>query len=353
MRSRPISPVSRRRRRARRSCLASGPGTACPPRASRATCISAIRRRRRCCSSCVSEAFRWAASRFSHTARPQWRVAGWSVERELGARSDHAGAWGARRDARLSRRRNRRRRTIDGRHQGRSRGRVGGESGGPVATSDGSGRYRDERVLAPASGTGCLAGCAGCQFRGQHSGGRRHRARRKHRSRTARAATRRGDGRLSPHTRAVENWTLQPLTEFVREASVRLVLVLTPSGQVLAQSGFSRAVDVMSAAALAAAIVASTGELARQMQQPPFAALSHQGPKHGFFLATFVSDRGTLAVLAVYDLDVSSLGLVQLFYEQLAADLKAASPKHTVPKQVLAADFERELTDSLNTLFGR
>jgi len=158
---------------------------------------------------------------------------------------------------------------------------------------------------------------------------------------------------MSPQTRAVENWTLQPLTEFVREASVRLVLVLTPSGQVLAQSGFSRAVDVMSAAALAAAIVASTGELARQLQQPPFAALSHQGPKHGFFLATFVSDRGTLAVLAVYDLDVSSLGLVQLFYEQLAADLKAASPKTTVPKQVLAADFERELTDSLNTLFGR
>jgi len=58
-------------------------------------------------------------------------------------------------------------------------------------------------------------------------------------------------------------------------------------------------------------------------------------------------------VLAVYDLDVSSLGLVQLFYEQLAGDLKAASPKGAVPKQVLAADFERELTDSLNTLFGR
>jgi hypothetical protein len=134
---------------------------------------------------------------------------------------------------------------------------------------------------------------------------------------------------------------------------VRLVLVLTPSGQVLAQSGFSRAVDVMSAAALAAAIVAATGELARQLRQQPFAALSHQGPKTGFFLATFVAERGTLAVLAVYDLDVSSLGLVQLFYEQLAADLKAASPKGAVPKQVLAADFERELTDSLNTLFGR
>ncbi|MGH7607675.1 MAG: roadblock/LC7 domain-containing protein [Gemmatimonadales bacterium] len=154
-------------------------------------------------------------------------------------------------------------------------------------------------------------------------------------------------------TRAVEGWTLQPLTDFVRESSVRLVLVLTPAGQVLAQSGFSRAVDVMSAAALAAAIVASTTELAREMQQPPFAALNHQGQRHGIFLATLDTERGALVVLAVYDLDVSSIGLVQLFFEQLAADLQAASPKGTVPKQVLAADFERDLTDSLNTLFGR
>jgi predicted regulator of Ras-like GTPase activity (Roadblock/LC7/MglB family) len=154
-------------------------------------------------------------------------------------------------------------------------------------------------------------------------------------------------------TRAVEAWTLQPLTDFVREASARLVLVMTPAGQVLAQSGFSRAVDVMSAAALGAAIVASTTELAKQMRQPPFAALNHQGHRHGIFLATCGAERGLLVVLAVYDLDVSSLGLVQLFFEQLAADLKAASPKGAVSKQVLAADFERELTDSLNTLFGR
>lgn len=154
-------------------------------------------------------------------------------------------------------------------------------------------------------------------------------------------------------TRAVENWTLVPLTTFVREASVRLVLLMTPAGQVLAQSGFSRAVDVMSAAALGSAIIATTGELARQLKQPPFAALNHQGRKHGIFLASFDTNRGVLVVLAVYDLDVSSLGLVQLFYEQLAAGLRAASPAGAPPKPVLAEDFERELSDSLNTLFGR
>ncbi|MGH7612836.1 MAG: hypothetical protein ACREMW_02175 [Gemmatimonadales bacterium] len=153
--------------------------------------------------------------------------------------------------------------------------------------------------------------------------------------------------------RAVETWTLEPLTTYVSEAGARLVLLMTPAGQVLAQSGFLRAVDVMASSALGAAIMASTGEIARLMGQPPFAGLNHQGQRHGIFLSGFLTDRGPLNVLVVYDLDASSLGLVQLFFEQLVADLRAASPKTGVPKQVLAADFERELNESLNLLFGR
>lgn len=153
--------------------------------------------------------------------------------------------------------------------------------------------------------------------------------------------------------RAVETWTLAPLNAFIQEAQARLVLLMTPAGQVLAQSGFARAMDVMSAAALGAAIMASTNELARQLRQPPFAALNHQGVRHGIFLAELATGRGPLVVLAVYDLGASSLGLVQLFFEQLTSELRAASPAQSPAKQVLAADFERELTESLNTLFGR
>jgi len=154
-------------------------------------------------------------------------------------------------------------------------------------------------------------------------------------------------------TRAVEAWTLQPLVKFTKEAEARLVLLMTSAGQVMAQHGFSRAVEVMSAAALGAAIIASTVAMAKELKQPPFAALTHQGERHGIFLAGFGTARGMLVVLVVYDLEVSSVGLVQLFFEQLVADLQAACPKEGVPKQVLAADFERELSDSLNTLFGR
>ena len=57
---------------------------------------------------------------------------------------------------------------------------------------------------------------------------------------------------------------------YVGQASARLVVVMTPSGQVLAQHGFARAVDLMSAAALGAAIMASSGALAEQLGERSF-----------------------------------------------------------------------------------
>lgn len=152
--------------------------------------------------------------------------------------------------------------------------------------------------------------------------------------------------------RAVEPWTLEPLERFVAESGARLTLLMTPAGQVLAQYGFTRAVDVMSAAALGAAIVASTGEIARMLQEREFALLNHQGQQHGIFLGAFETPRGRLLALVVYGPD-SSVGLVQLFFEELVRGLVAASPAEEQPRAVLAANFEEELNRSLASLFGQ
>lgn len=154
-------------------------------------------------------------------------------------------------------------------------------------------------------------------------------------------------------TKAVDPWTLEPLRRFVVEAGARLVLLTTPAGQVIAQHGFTRAVDVMAAAALGAAIVASTAEINRMLAEPKFRALTHQGVRHGIFLASFGTPRGPMLALVVFG-SGSSIGLVQLFFEDLVRDLVAAAPFHEPkPKMVLTADFERDLNESLAALFGR
>ncbi len=150
--------------------------------------------------------------------------------------------------------------------------------------------------------------------------------------------------------RAVEPWVVGPLERFVAESGARLTLLITPSGQVLAQHGFTRAVDVMAAAALGAGIAASTGEISRMVEGTPFRRLNHQGERHGIFMGAFMLPRGPYLALVIYGQD-ALMGVVQLFFEELVAELAAAAPVPEPAKAVLAADFERDLNESLATLF--
>lgn len=153
-------------------------------------------------------------------------------------------------------------------------------------------------------------------------------------------------------TTVVEAWTEQPLVRFVAQSSARIVVVMTPAGQVLAQHGFTRAVDLMSASALGAAIMASSGALAQQMGEAGFGALYHAGQKHGIHLAGCDTPRGRLIVLTVFGKE-TSIGLVQLFYDEFVTALRQAAPATQERKPILAADFESELNKSLSSLFRR
>ena len=79
-------------------------------------------------------------------------------------------------------------------------------------------------------------------------------------------------------THVAEPWVEAPLQAFVDDARVLFALLLHPSGQVLGQFGFTRAVDVMAACALAAAHPRlgrpSSG---RELDGKPFRELHHAG----------------------------------------------------------------------------
>ena len=150
----------------------------------------------------------------------------------------------------------------------------------------------------------------------------------------------------------VEAWVEAPLKQFVDDARVILALLLHPSGQVLGQHGFTRAVDVMSACALAAGIFASAGELGRQLEGRPFTGLHHAGRHRQIFLGQAQTPRGPYIFLTVFD-SASSLGLVQLYFDELRARLAAAVPAAVPAEPVLAQNFETELNRNLAVLFGR
>ena len=152
--------------------------------------------------------------------------------------------------------------------------------------------------------------------------------------------------------RAIERWVEVPLQTFLSESAARVTLLMTSSGQVVAQHGFTRSLDVMSAAALGAGILASTAELSRVMGARPLDAVVHQGSAVGVYLAGFDTPRGRWLGLVVFGPE-TSLGLVQMFFARMVGELERAAPAEEPPRQVLAEDFEDDLNSSLRTLFGR
>ncbi|HEX8946012.1 MAG TPA: hypothetical protein VF785_22930 [Gemmatimonadaceae bacterium] len=151
----------------------------------------------------------------------------------------------------------------------------------------------------------------------------------------------------------VEPWIEAPLRRFVDDARARLALLLHPSGQVVAQAGFTREVDVMTACALAAASHATAGELGRRVDGQAFRSLHYAGPDRQLFLSPVDTARGAYICLTVFNAE-SSLGLVRMYFDELCNDLAAAAPPLSPIRQpTIAADFELDLNRNLAALFGR
>ena len=66
----------------------------------------------------------------------------------------------------------------------------------------------------------------------------------------------------------------------------------------------------------------------------------------------FSTPRGKWLGLVVFGPE-TSVGIVQLFFEQLVEQLAAAAPRDQPVAPVLPEDFEHELDASLKALFGR
>jgi predicted regulator of Ras-like GTPase activity (Roadblock/LC7/MglB family) len=153
-------------------------------------------------------------------------------------------------------------------------------------------------------------------------------------------------------TVVAEGWIQPPLERFVDDARVELALLMMPSGQVLAQHGFARAVDLMSACALAAAINATAGELGVQLDGSPFRELHHAGEHRQIFIGSVAAGTMKTVLLAVFDRE-TSLGLVRLYFEEFRSSLAAAAPAEGRASSALPEEFERDLNRNLASLFGR
>jgi hypothetical protein len=142
-----------------------------------------------------------------------------------------------------------------------------------------------------------------------------------------------------------------PVERFAREAGLRLVLLINESGQVLAQRGFARALDVMGVASLGAGIQASSQALAVMLGERGFSHLHQGGAASQVFIGPFRTPAENLIVIAVFGED-SSLGLVQVFFAEFTGEVSRLPGWSAVRPTSDARAFERDLNAGLENLFG-
>ncbi|HEX7049019.1 MAG TPA: roadblock/LC7 domain-containing protein [Longimicrobiales bacterium] len=151
---------------------------------------------------------------------------------------------------------------------------------------------------------------------------------------------RRGD--LGPLVAALRG----PVETFVREAKVRVALLVNGSGQILAQHGLTSSYEVANVASLAAAAHASARALAGLTGAERWTHLHHAGRTRQLFLAPFRTPAEELILVAIFDED-SSLGLVGVFFEQFARTVAALPEFSLRGPEVTAESFEQELEAGL------
>lgn len=156
---------------------------------------------------------------------------------------------------------------------------------------------------------------------------------------------------MTRHSVSIQ-WAEAPLARFVDDARVQLAVLMYPTGQVLAQVGFKRSIDVQTACALSAAIQASSSHLGLMLDGMPFSGLHHAGEERQLWLGEIPLHDGALLLLTVFDAE-SSLGIVQLYVNELRATVASVAPEPEAASPALAEDFEHDLNRNLAQLFGR
>ncbi len=143
----------------------------------------------------------------------------------------------------------------------------------------------------------------------------------------------------------------KPIERFVRESRVRIALLITGSGQVLAQHGFTSSYEIMNVASLAAATHASSRALAQLLRAGNWLHLHHQGARQQLFLATLDTPIEKLILVVIFDAE-SSLGLVQFFFGQLAEHVRRMPELAAATRSADQRSFERDLEAGLRRAFS-
>ncbi len=140
---------------------------------------------------------------------------------------------------------------------------------------------------------------------------------------------------------------------YVETGAVSVVMVDT-MGQIIAHCGTAGDLDITTVVSLLAANFATTSEMSRQLRETrrTFNLTFHEGQRYDIYASNIASG---LFLVIIFDRKtyVPKIGMVWLYIKRSIQDLLriAAQTEPTQPKETLAPDFAKSLSEQLDRLF--
>ncbi|MGH7477823.1 MAG: roadblock/LC7 domain-containing protein [Longimicrobiales bacterium] len=144
----------------------------------------------------------------------------------------------------------------------------------------------------------------------------------------------------------------EPIREYVRESRVRIALLISSSGQVVAQHGFGRSYELINIAALAAAANSAAQALAQMSEAGRWRYMHQAGGAKQLFLAPMHVVNGELILVAIFD-EQSSVGLAEYFFQRLSEQLRGLPVFASTRPTSDPIEFERDLEAGVERVFGK
>ena len=144
------------------------------------------------------------------------------------------------------------------------------------------------------------------------------------------------------------------LMELQVDADAAAVVLVDLMGQIIAQAGNVRDLDITTIVSLLAASFATTSEMSRQLQETrrTFNLTFHEGQRYDIYSSNIGS---ALFLVLVFDRDIYApkIGMVWLYIKRSIQDVLriVAQTEATRPKETLATDFAKSLSEELDVVF--
>lgn len=139
----------------------------------------------------------------------------------------------------------------------------------------------------------------------------------------------------------------QVISAFIDTSKAECVLLIDVDGHMVTKQGFTKNLNTDSIAALVAGAFASTKELAKQLGEPEFSVMFHQGKNENMHISSI---QGRALIVIIFD-DRTTIGMIRAYSDELQKKLSTIFEAASKKGGGVSKEYTKDAADKMDEFF--